>query len=372
MFYLCSIVPRMESGESTVVPDTRRRGRAAVSNAVGRFEPYARVAVDDGWEREPDTAPLRTELAVERPRRVLTRNTSPDIPFDRSVNPDRGCEHGCTYCFARPSHAFLGLSAGLDFETRLTAKPDAPELLAGELRRNGYAPATIAIGTNTDPYQPVEARLGIMRGILEVLRDFRHPVGIVTKGCLIERDLDILGPMARDGLAQVCVSVTTLDRDLARAMEPRAPSPERRLAVIRRMAEAGVPVRVMIAPVVPALTDHELEAIMAAARDAGAVAAGYIVLRLPREVAGLFREWLAEARPGRAAAVMARVREMHDGRDYDPEWGRRMTGTGVHAALIRRRFEIAERRLGLTRRLPPLRTDLFAPPVGAGRQLALF
>jgi DNA repair photolyase len=360
----------MDGSESR--PASRPRARGALSNDVGRFEPYARVAIDDGWERDPETPPLRTELAIERPRRIITRNASPDIPFDRSVNPYRGCEHGCIYCFARPSHAFLGLSAGLDFETRLTAKPEAPAALARELRRLGYRPATIAIGTNTDPYQPAEARLRIMRGLLEVLRDFRHPVSIVTKGSLIERDLEILAPMARDGLASVGVSVTTLDRDLCRAMEPRAPSPERRLATIRRLSEAGIPVRAMIAPVVPALTDHELEAIMAATRQAGATAASWIALRLPREVSGLFRDWLEAARPGRAAAVMTRVREMHGGRDYDPQWGRRMTGSGVHAELIARRFEIAARRLGLVRRLPPLRTDLFRPPPAEERQLSLF
>jgi DNA repair photolyase len=240
------------------------------------------------------------------------------------------------------------------------------------LSRPGYRPAPIAIGTNTDPYQPAERRLGIMRGVLEVLRDFGHPVGVVTKGVLIERDRDILGPMCGLGLARVGVSITTLDRDLARTMEPRAASPERRLGVIRALTEAGCPVRVMVSPVIPGLTEHEIEAILAAARDAGAVAASYIVLRLPREVADLFREWLAEARPARAARVMRAVREMHGGRDYDPAWHRRMTGEGLRARLIARRFEAACERLGLARRLPPLDCDRFAVPAAAPRQLALF
>jgi DNA repair photolyase len=354
-------------------PTVRRaRARGAVSNRSGRFESEAREAVHDGWDIPEELPPLRTEVRLERPRTAITRNASPDVPFDRSVNPYRGCEHGCIYCFARPSHAYLGLSPGLDFETRLVARPEAPEVLARELARPSYSPDVIAIGTNTDPYQPLEKEHRIMRRLLEVLRDHRHPVAVVTKGTLVERDADILGEMGRMGLARVGISVTTLDADLSRRMEPRAPLPARRLATIRRLAEAGCPVRVMVSPVVPAVTDHELEAILAAARNAGAVAASWIMLRLPREVAPLFREWLEATMPDRAARVMTRVRALHGGRDYDPEWGRRMTGQGVFADLIRHRFAVAHRRLGFATELPPLRTDLFRVPPKRGDQLELF
>jgi DNA repair photolyase len=288
-----------------------------------------REAADDGWDIPEDLPPLRTEVRVERPRSVITRNASPDVPFDRSINPYRGCEHGCIYCFARPSHAWLGLSPGLDFETKLVARPEAPEVLARELGRKGYVPDVIAIGTNTDPYQPIEKEYRVMRRILEVLRDHRHPVTVVTKGTLIERDADILGEMGRMGLARVGISVTTLDPVVARRMEPRVPLPARRIATIRRLTESGCPVRVMASPMIPALTDHELEAILAAGREAGAVAASWIMLRLPLEVAPLFREWLDRQFPDRAARVMGRVRELHGGRDYDPEWGKRMTGEGA-------------------------------------------
>lgn len=351
----------------------RPRGRGAVTNRSGRFEALARLAVDDGWDRgEEDLPPLRTEVTVDATRTIIVRNASPDIPFDRSINPYRGCEHGCIYCFARPSHAFLGLSPGLDFETRLLAKPEAPRLLARELGRPGYRPAPIAIGTNTDPYQPIEARLRIMRGVLEVLAEARHPVTVVTKGALVERDADILGAMGRDRLAAVGVSLTTLDRRLARSMEPRAAAPEVRLRAIRRLTEAGCPVWVNVAPIIPAMNDVEIEAILEAARDAGAVGAGYIVLRLPREVADLFREWLAEAWPDRAARVMSRVRALHGGRDYDPEWGRRMKGEGVEAELIGRRFALARRRFGLDGPRPALDVGLFRRPAAEGRQLSLF
>ncbi|MBP6999974.1 PA0069 family radical SAM protein [Amaricoccus sp.] len=360
-------------GDESDRPDpARRRARGAVSNRSGRFESEARVAVDDGWDIAEELPPFRTEVAIDASRTVIARNSSPDIPFDRSINPYRGCEHGCIYCFARPSHAYLGLSPGLDFETKLLAKPDAPRLLAAELARPGYRPATIAIGTNTDPYQPVEKRMRIMRGVLEVLRDCAHPVSVVTKGALVERDADILGEMGRGGLAAVGVSVTSLDPRLARAMEPRAPAPARRLAAIRTLAAAGVPVRVMVAPVIPGLNDAEIEAILAAARDAGATMASYVALRLPREVAGLFREWLEEAYPARAARVMSGVRALHGGRDYDPEWGKRMTGAGVEAELIARRFRLARARLGLDRRGPPLDATRFRPPPRDPRQLSLF
>lgn len=362
----------MSGDETDQVTPERRRGRGAATNRSGRFEALARTAVDDGWERDEDLPLLRTEVAVDASRSVIARNTSPDIPFDRSINPYRGCEHGCVYCYARPSHAFLGLSPGLDFETRILAKPDAPRLLEAELARPGYRVAPIAIGTNTDPYQPVEKRLRIMRGVMEVLQGCAHPVTVVTKGAIVTRDADILGAMGRGGLARVGISLTTLDRRLARAMEPRAAAPERRLAAIRTLSEAGCPVLVMVAPVIPGLNDTELEALLEAARDAGAVAASYVVLRLPREVAELFRDWLAEAYPARAAKVMKRVRALHGGRDYDPSWGRRMRGVGVEAALIGRRFELAVARFGLDRKLPPLDASRFRPPVPVGGQLALF
>ena len=273
---------------------------------------------------------------------------------------------------ARPTHAFLGLSPGLDFETRLIARPEAPAVLERELRSKSYRPATIAIGTNTDPYQPIEREYRIMRRILEVLLAYRHPVAVVTKGTLIERDIDILGEMAAMGLVRVGISVTTLDARVSRLMEPRVPAPQRRLETIRRLSVAGVPVRVMASPVVPALTDHELEAILERGAEAGAVAASWIMLRLPLEVAPLFREWLEEHFPDRAKRVMGRVRDLHGGRDYDPDWGKRMTGEGPFADLVAHRFAIATRRLGLAKELPPLRTDLFRPPPRAGDQLELF
>jgi DNA repair photolyase len=362
----------MIGDESERVPEAARRARGAGLNMTGRFEPYARVAVDDGWELEDEVATLRTEVAIERPRSVIARNQSPDIPFDRSVNPYRGCEHGCIYCYARPSHSYLGLSPGLDFETRLTAKPEAAKVLAAELAKRGYRVQAIAIGTNTDPYQPIEKRFGIMRAILGVLHDYRHPVTVLTKGALIERDADILGAMGRERLAEAGLTLTTLDRRLARAMEPRAAAPERRLLAIRRLVEAGCPMRVSIGPVIPGLNDHEIEALLAAARDAGASSAGYVVLRLPREVGPLFRDWLEAHYPDRAKRVMGLVRELHGGRDYDPQWGRRMKGEGVIATLIARRFETAIGRLRLRRRTPPLRTDLFRVPGGRAEQLSLF
>lgn len=361
-------------GSGWAVPAHLRRGRGALSNIANRFDPYVTERADDGWESgaEADAPMVRTEVALENPRRIITRNDSPDISFDRSINAYRGCEHGCIYCFARPTHAYLGHSPGLDFETRLVARPSAPERLTAELRAKGYRVAPIIMGTNTDPYQPIERSHRITRRLLEVLRAFNHPVGIVTKGSLVERDLDILAEMGADGLARVGISLTTLDAGVSRAMEPRVPAPARRLKMIERLASAGVQVRVMASPMIPGLTDHELEKIMEAARDAGAVAASYIVLRLPREVAPLFRDWLEEAFPDRAARVMARVRDMHGGRDYDPEWGRRMKGQGTHAALLAHRFQVAGKRLGLLRDLPPLRCDLFRVPPAPGDQLELF
>ncbi|MFA5581831.1 MAG: PA0069 family radical SAM protein [Paracoccaceae bacterium] len=362
----------MEPDKKTLPRGLRSLGRGALSNEVGRYEPHSREVFDDGWDIPEEARVLRTEVSEEQPRKVISCNDSPDLPFDRSINPYRGCEHGCIYCFARPSHAWLGLSPGLDFETRLIARPGAPDVLARELRAKSYRVAPMAIGTNTDPYQPLEGRYAIMRGVLEVLDAFHHPVAIVTKGMLIERDLDILAPMAARGLAAVGITLTTLDPKLSRALEPRVPAPARRLAVIRRLAEAGIPVRVMISPLIPALTDHELENIMAAAKDAGAQAASYILLRLPREVSPLFQDWLAEHVPDRAARVMGRVRETHGGKDYDAEWGKRMRGQGVFAELTAQRFARALRANGLARALPKLRCDLFAPPPQPGEQLSLF
>ena len=349
------------------------RARGAASNPEGRFEQLTRVAEPDGWDADEGAAPpLRTELRAERPRSAINPVRSPDLPFDRSLNPYRGCEHGCIYCFARPSHGYLGLSAGLDFETRLVVRPGIAAVLGSELRRPGYRPRPLAIGTNTDPYQPVEGRQKVMREVLKVLRDFRHPVAIVTKGTLIERDLDILSDMAAQGLVRVGVSVTTLDAALARRMEPRCPTPARRLAVIGRLSAAGVPVRVMVSPVVPGLTDPELERILQAAARAGADAASWIMLRLPWEVSELFAEWLAAHYPDRAAKVMARLREMHGGKPYSAEWGKRMRGEGHYAEMIAGRFRLACKRLRLDRPQPDLRCDLFRPPLRKGDQMRLF
>ncbi|GHF59316.1 PA0069 family radical SAM protein [Seohaeicola zhoushanensis] len=356
---------------SLPIDKDRRRARGAASNAPGRFEP-SRSADWDGWDMPEELPALRTEVGVEVPKSLITYNRSPDLPFDRSINPYRGCEHGCIYCFARPSHAYLGLSPGLDFETRLIARPAAPEVLARELGAKSYRVAPIAIGTNTDPYQPVERDMSITRGCLEVLAECDHPVAIVTKGTLVERDLDILAPMAERGLVRVGISLTTLDADLSRRMEPRAPTPARRLATIRRLSEAGVPVRVMTSPIVPGLTDHEVEALLAAGREAGASTASWIMLRLPREVSELWQEWLAENVPGKAARIMARLREMHGGKDYDARWGHRMRGEGIHAELIGKRFKAAAHRLGLDAPSPPLDCGRFRPPVRPGDQLSLF
>ncbi len=349
----------------------RIKGRAAASNHAGRFERYAQEAFDDGWEPEEALPVLRTETSIEVPRSVITYNRSPDLPFDRSINPYRGCEHGCVYCFARPSHAYLGLSPGLDFETRLVARPEAPQVLRRELAARSYQVAPIAIGTNTDPYQPIEKQHGIMRACLEVLSEANHPVAIVTKGSLIERDIDILSDMAKRGLVRVGISVTSLDAKLSRLMEPRVPAPQRRLQVIRRLAEAGVPVRVMASPMVPALTDPELEAILTAGRDAGATHASWIMLRLPREVSPLVQEWLATHYPDRAARIMGHLRAMHGGKEYDAEWHRRMRGEGPYAEMVAKRFAIAVKRLGLDGKTAPLRCDLFRPPARDSRQLSL-
>ncbi len=362
--------PVGKSGPETAGP--KIPGRGARSNASGRFEPIAYEAFDDGWDRaEEDLPPLRTTVFIDGTRTIIARNQSPDISFDQSINPYRGCEHGCIYCYARPSHAYLGLSPGLDFESNLFAKPDAAALLDEELRKPGYKPSTIALGSNTDPYQPLERRMEITRSILQTLSDFHHPVGIVTKSNLIVRDLDILAPMAERNLARAALSVTTLDRKLARAMEPRAPTPHKRLEAIKALHEAGVPVAVMVAPIIPGLNDHEMEAILDAAAEAGAVSAHYVLLRLPHEIKTLFREWLETEVPDRANRVFSLIRQLRGGKDYDAQWGTRMTGTGSIAAFIARRFRIAIRQRGLDTPSTPLDKSLFRPPPRAGDQLPL-
>ncbi|GAA5663085.1 DNA repair photolyase [Ochrobactrum sp. RC6B] len=354
------------------IDHARRRGRGAGINPTGRFEPTTRHDFDDGWTTLEELPPFKTDVQIEKPRTIITRNDSPDISFDRSINPYRGCEHGCIYCFARPTHSYMGLSAGLDFESRLFAKPDAPRLLERELAKPGYQPKTIAIGTNTDPYQPVEKKWRIMREILEVLEAANHPVGIVTKSALVVRDIDILGRMAEKGLAKVALSVTTLDAHLSRTMEPRASTPTLRLQAIRKLADAGIPASVMMGPVIPGINDHEIERILDAAYAQGAREAGYVLLRLPLEVAPLFKDWLLRNYPDRYRHVMSLVRSMRDGKDYDAEWGKRMRGTGPYAWQIGRRFEITARKLGFNARRLQLRTDLFESVEKGGKQLSLF
>ncbi|TPK91890.1 MULTISPECIES: PA0069 family radical SAM protein [unclassified Mesorhizobium] len=353
----------IEQSGMRIRPD-RNRGRSAGINPSGRFEPVSRHVFDDGWSSLEELPPFKTEVQVEKPRTIITRNESPDISFDRSINPYRGCEHGCVYCFARPTHAFMGLSPGLDFESKLFAKPDAARLLDKELSKDGYQPRTIAIGTNTDPYQPIEKQYRIMREILEVLEARGHPVGIVTKSALVTRDIDILSRMAERGLAKVALSVTTMDRMLARTMEPRASTPSKRLEAIRQLSDAGIPTSVMVAPIIPGLTDQEMERILDSARAAGAREAGYVVLRLPLEVSPIFKDWLLRHYPDRYRHVMSLIRSMRDGKDYDSEWGKRMKGAGPYAWQIGRRFEITAKRLGLNAERRTLRTDQF---VAAGK-----
>jgi DNA repair photolyase len=351
-----------------------RKGRGAVISPDGRFDAWRREAADDGWWNEDGEAPA-TELMVDSAKTVITYNTSPDIPYDRSINPYRGCEHGCAYCFARPSHAYLGLSPGLDFETKIAYKANAAEILRMELASSGYACRPVALGINTDAWQPVERRLRVTRGILAVLAETRHPVTIVTKSALILRDLDLLADLARGNLLHVAVSITTLDHDLARAMEPRAPSPRRRLSVIAALVAAGIPTAVMVAPLIPALSDHELEAILGAAREAGAGSAGYILLRLPHEVKPLFRAWLESHQPGRAEHVFSLMRQMHGGKEYDSAFGTRQRGSGPMAEIIAQRFRGAVRRLGLDTPSPPLDLSAFRPPSKPGiatPQMSLF
>jgi DNA repair photolyase len=355
-----------------VVDHERRRGRGAQSNGSGRYEPLARIAFDDGWRSLEELPPFKTQVTVDATRKVITRNDSPDIGFDRSINPYRGCEHGCIYCFARPTHAYLGLSPGLDFESKLFVKPEAADLLERELSAASYQPRVIAIGTNTDPYQPIERKYQVMRRILEVLDRAGHPVGIVTKSALVLRDLDILARMAERGLAKVALSVTTMDAELARKMEPRAATPMRRLETLRRLSAAGVPASVMVAPVIPALNDMEIERILDAAHAAGVREAGYVLLRLPLELRDLFREWLKENYPHREEHVFKLIRDMRGGKDYDSTWGKRMKGSGPYAWMIGRRFEMACEKLGLNEAKSKLTTEHFRHPRPNSAQLSLF
>ncbi|MDO5658878.1 MAG: PA0069 family radical SAM protein [Paracoccus sp. (in: a-proteobacteria)] len=353
-------------------PHEITKARGADSRPANRFDALRSEAEHDGWDIPEEDRLLRTEITDEEPRSIITRNNSPDVPFDRSINPYRGCEHGCIYCFARPSHAYWGLSAGLDFETKITAKPNAAALLAREIGKRGYQCAPIAFGTNTDPYQPVEAQRAIMPDLWRVLLDWNHPASLVTRGKTVLRDLDLLASMAARDLIHVGISVTTLDPDLSRRMEPRAPAPATRLRMIRELADAGIPVRVMVAPVIPVLTEPDIEAILTAAHEAGARYASMIPVRLPHEVAPLFRDWLARHLPGRADYVMRRISDMRGGRDNDPRFGHRMRGEGVEAELMRQRFRLARKRLGYFEAPPALDCSRFARPPRQGDQLALF
>ncbi len=357
------------------IPSQPRKGRGAVSNASGRYEKAVRVMIDDGWDAGAEDAPrLDTVYLRDSAKTIIARNDSPDIPFDRSINPYRGCEHGCIYCFARPSHAYLGLSPGLDFETRIFVKHDAPELLRAELGKPSYRCAPMTLGANTDPYQPIERKTQLTRRIIEVLKEFRHPLCIVTKSALVRRDIELLAAMARDRLASVAVSVTTLDGALARALEPRAATPERRLDTIAALAKAGIPVAVLASPMIPALNDMELERILEAAAARGAGAAGYILLRLPLELAPLFEEWLQAHVPGKAKHVMSLIRQARGGKAYRSEWGTRMRGTGPYAEMLRIRYEAACHRLGLDRKREAWRLDVssFRAPGKREAQLSLF
>jgi DNA repair photolyase len=360
------------TGLGTVVDRDRRRGRGTASNASGRYEPLARVAFDDGWQGLEDLPPFKTTVTADSTRKIITRNDSPDISFDRSINPYRGCEHGCVYCFARPTHAYLGLSPGLDFESKLFMKPNAQELLERELAAPGYVPKIIAIGTNTDPYQPIERRQQIMRRILEVLDNAGHPVGIVTKSALVLRDLDILARMAKRDLVKVAISVTTLDAKLARTMEPRASTPPRRLEALKQLVSSGVPASAMLAPIIPALNDAEIERILDAVAATGVRNAGYVLLRLPLELRDLFREWLIENFPDRYRHVISLIRDTRGGKDYDSTFGKRMTGSGPIAWMIGRRFEVACERLGFNVTSTRTTTEHFRRPRPASEQLDLF
>lgn len=360
-----------------VLPDKPLKGRGAVSNRSGRYEPEERAYVDDGWllseERLEENAPSRTELGVDTARKVITRNDSPDVPFDRSINPYRGCEHGCVYCFARPTHAYLGLSPGLDFETKLFWKPEAADLLRAELSKKSYKCAPIAFGTNTDPYQPIERDRKATRSLLEVLAETKHPFSIVTKNALVLRDLDLIAPAARERRAKVILSVTTLDRHLANKMEPRASTPTKRLHAIRELAAAGVPTGVLVAPIIPAINDHEMEEITARCVELGARSAGYVMLRLPLEIKDLMREWLEAHYPDRADRVFSLIRQTRNGGLYQAEFGKRMRGTGPYADMIAKRFSLIRKRHDLDgRSLDGLDCNAFIPPRKASAQMDLF
>jgi DNA repair photolyase len=357
------------------LPDKARKGRGAVANPDGRFEPETRVRIDDGWgtldQETEEPPPIQTTVSIDATRTIIARNQSPDIPFSQSINPYRGCEHGCIYCYARPTHAYFGLSTGLDFETKLFAKPDAAKLLAEELRKPGYKPSAIALGTNTDPYQPIEREMKITRSVLETLAAFNHPFSIVTKSALVVRDLDIIAPMAAKRMARVFISVTTLDRELARKLEPRASTPPKRLEAIKALAGAGVPIGIMTAPIIPALTDWEIERLLEAGRAAGAQSAGYTVMRLPFEIKDLFAQWLEAHAPGKAKHVLSLVRQVRDGKLNDPNFGTRMRGTGTYAELIAKRHRLACERLGFNRNDWSLDLTRFKPPPAPGDQLTL-
>ncbi len=348
-----------------------KKGRGATLQIEGRFESTARESFDDGWSADDELPPLRTTVTAEHAKSILQRQNSPDLPFDYSLNAYRGCEHGCIYCYARPSHGYLNLSPGLDFETRLFAKPDAAKLLRAELAKPGYRCSPIALGSNTDPYQPIEREWMLTRQVLEVLAECKHPLSIVTKSALVERDLDVLTPLAQDNLVQVFVSVTTLDGELARRLEPRAASPRRRLQAIGRLNAAGVPCGVMAAPVIPFLTDAELENILEAAQANGARSAGYTLLRLPHEVNPLFKDWLTTHYPLKAGHVMSRLSEMRGGRENDPQFGSRFRGDGLFADLLAQRFRKACERFGLNREETALDVSRFKPPSRNG-QMDLF
>jgi len=354
-----------------MVQREQRRGRGARSNRSGRYEAEQREAFDDGWESLSEVEAFKTEVQEEHARTAITTNNSPDISFDQSINPYRGCEHGCIYCYARPAHCYMGLSAGIDFETKLFAKPNAPELLERELADPAYVPKTIALGSNTDPYQPIEKHYRITRGILQVLARHDHPVGIVTKSASIVRDIDILAEMAAKGLAKVAISVTTLDRRLARQMEPRASTPPKRLGAIAELSAAGIPTAVLVAPIIPALNDSEIEKILETVAGCGAREAGYVLLRLPLEIKTLFREWLETEFPDRAARVISILQSMHNGKDYEADWGIRQRGRGPYARQIAMRFRLAAKRFGLNERHDRLRCDLFQRPTQPGEQMSL-
>jgi len=354
-----------------IIQPNRRRGRGAVSNVTGRYENLSRECTDDGWDGANELPPFKTHIQQERAKSIISTNNSPDLNFSRSINMYRGCEHGCSYCYARPSHSYMGLSPGLDFETKLFAKTNAVELLERELAKKSYKPEHIALGTNTDPYQPIERQYKLTRGILELLDRVNHPVAILTKSALITRDIDILSNMAKRGLVKAAISVTSLDNITSRKMEPRASAPHKRLEALRQLSDAGIPTTAMVAPVIPALNDFEIESILEALKDTGASNAGYILLRLPLELKQLFREWLEAEFPDRASHVINLLRSMHGGQDYRSDWGLRRAGSGPYAEQIATRFRIKRKRLGFTQDKTELRLDLFKPPTPRGGQYKL-